>query len=158
MSQAASLPGARLFLKKRLFLNQPLVPGSFAAWGRTVSQKLFFFEHATCPGQLRCLGQNFSSKNDFCLTSHLSRAALLPWAELFLRNPTFLNTPLVRGSFAEWGRTVYRNVTFFWKKPLVPGSFAAWGSFFSRICFLEDVTCPGQLRCLGQFFQKKLFF
>ena len=56
----------RTFSRKMFFLMKPLVPGSFAAWGRIVSQKMcVFFEEATCPVQLRCLGQNFFSKNDF---------------------------------------------------------------------------------------------
>ena len=63
-------------------MKKPRVPGSFAAWGKTSRKstiflrshlsraaslpgaELFpedrlFFEEATCPGQLRCLGQNF---------------------------------------------------------------------------------------------------
>ena len=43
VSRAASLPGAELF----------------------VLRILTFFEQATCPGQLRCLGQNFSQETDF---------------------------------------------------------------------------------------------
>ena len=38
--------------------TKPLAPGSFAAWGRIVGRNLTFLEEATCPGQLRCLGQN----------------------------------------------------------------------------------------------------
>ena len=110
LSRAASLPGAELFLRNRTFveeatcpgqlrclgqkffseirlLKKPLVPGSFAAWGRTFSQKSTFFEEATCPGQLRCPGQNFFSEIGlFFLRSHLSRAASLPGAELFAEN------------------------------------------------------------------------
>ena len=41
-----------------------------------------FRDRATCPGQLRCQGQN-----------------------LFSTFRLFLNKPLVRGSFAAWGRT-----------------------------------------------------
>ena len=63
LSQAASLPGAELFLRNRTLLNKPLVLGSFTACGRTFSQKSDFFERATCPGQLRCLGQNYFSKS-----------------------------------------------------------------------------------------------
>ena len=33
-------------------MNKPLVPGSFAAWGRIVSQKMTVFEQATCPHQI----------------------------------------------------------------------------------------------------------
>ena len=137
MSGAASLPGAELFFQIGLFfeqatcpgqlrclgpncfskllfsLNKPLVPGSFAAWGRTVFSKNDFFveeatcpgqlrclgqnffpkirlfcEQATCPGQLRCLGQNFFSVIPFFVNKHLSWAASLPGAELFLKKNT----------------------------------------------------------------------
>ena len=89
MSRVASLPGAELLLRNRtffeqatcprqlrclgqisfleigrFFLNKPLVPGSFAAWGRFVLSRVrLLFEQVTCPGQLRCLGQNFFSKS-----------------------------------------------------------------------------------------------
>ena len=157
MSWAASLPGAERFPDNRPFYKKPLVPGSFAAWGRTLGRKLTFLrkplvlgsfaawgrtsfqkidltfsrnrplsDKATCPGQLRCLGQNFFSRNRF-----------------------FLKMPLVPGSFAAWGRTFSRKSTFL-NKPLVPGSEAAWGRTFSRkLTFFEEATCPGQLRCLG---------
>ena len=42
MSRAASLPGAELFSQTSDFLKKPLVPGSFAAGGRTFSQKRTF--------------------------------------------------------------------------------------------------------------------
>ena len=35
--------GANLCSKNDVFLNKPLVPGSFAAWGRTSSPKNYFF-------------------------------------------------------------------------------------------------------------------
>ena len=65
------------------------------------------FEQASCPGQLRSLGQNCSQKTDF-----------------------LLNKPLVLGSFAAWGRTFSQQMSFFLNKPLVPGSFVAWGQNF----------------------------
>ena len=78
----------RTVSQKILFLNKPLVRGNCAAWGRTISQKSeffdtplvraaalpgaeldwkhqTFFEETTCPGQLRCLGQNFLSESVF---------------------------------------------------------------------------------------------
>ena len=158
MSRAASLPGAELFLRNptfleeatcprqlrclgqnffseiRLFLKKPLVPGSFAAWGRT-----------------------FSQKSDFFGRSHLSRAASLPGAELFLRNPTFLKKPLVPGSFAAWGKTFSQKSDFF-EEATCPGQLRCLGQiFFSEFrLFFEQATCPRQLRCLGQnFFSKK---
>ena len=141
-------------------MNKPLVPGSFAAWGRTFSQKLIFLEQATCPGQLRCLGQNLFSKYDLFLTNHVSRAASPPGAELFPGNLLFLKKPLVPGSFAAWGRTFSSKSTFVLKKPRVRGSSAAWGRVFSiNFIFFEEATCPGQLRCPGQnFFSKKRAF
>ena len=148
MSRAASLPGAelvpgnRFFLKKPLvrgsfaawgrtfsrkstfFLKKPLVPGSFAAWGRTVSRKSTCFEEVTCPGQRRCLGQNFSRKN---------RKATCPGQ---LRC-------LAQNCLPE-----NRHVS---EKQRVPGSFAAWGRTFPEFNFcFEEATCLGQLRCLGQ--------
>ena len=78
------------------FLNKPLVPGNFAAWGRFFLKKTNLFEETTCPGQLRCLWQNVFSKNVF-----------------------FLNKPLVLASFAAWGRFFSQTMTFFLNKPLV---------------------------------------
>ena len=130
MSRAASLPGAELFLKNptffgrshlsqaaslpgaepenRFFYKKQLVLASFAAWGITFGRKSIVFEEATCPGQLRCLGQMF-----------------------FPGDLLFLKKPLVPGSFAARGRCFTENL-FVLKKPLVPGSFAAWGRTFSR--------------------------
>ena len=73
MSRAASLPGAELVLKI-----------------------LTFFEQATCPGQLRCLGQNFFSKVRLCWKKPL--------------------VPGSFGSFAAWGRTCSQKTHFqeFW--------------------------------------------
>ena len=156
MSGAASLPGAELFPENRLFveettcpgqlrclgqncfqkidfsLKKQLVPGSFAAWGRTFSRISTFLEEATCPKQLRCLGQNFSSISCFLKKNNLSRAASLPGPELFQKIHFFKKIPLVLGSFAAWSRTFSRKLCFVLKRPLVPGSFAAGGSFFPQ--------------------------
>ena len=43
----------------------------------------------------------------FSRPNHLSRAKLFP------RNPTFLKKPLVRGSFAAWGRTFSLKLNYF---------------------------------------------
>ena len=153
--------------------------GSFAAWGRTFSQKaVFLFEEATCPVQLCCLGQNYWQKIDFFLKKPLVPGSFAAWGRTFRRKLMFLKKPLVPGSFAAWGRTfsqkavfvfevatcpgqlrclghnLWQTIDFFLKKPLVPGSFAAWGrTFFQKIdSFLEEATCPGQLRCPGQLF------
>ena len=106
MPRAASLPGAELFLRNRTF-----------------------FKQATCPGQLRCLGQNFSSETEhFFLTNHLSRAASLLEAELVLRNRTFFKQATLRCL----GQNFFSEIELFLNKPLVPGSFAAWGRTFSQ--------------------------
>ena len=122
----------------RFLATEPLVRGSFAAWGRTSSQKSdFFFEQATCPRQLRCLGQNFFSK---------------------IR--VFLNKPLVPGSFAAWGRTVSRKSDLFLKKPLVPGSFACLGQNFSQKSdlFLNKPLVPGSFAAWGRTFSQNMSF
>ena len=143
MSRATSLPGAELFLKTMTFFEQATCPGQLRCLGHKFFSKKFFFEQATCHGQLGCLGQNLFSTNVFSL-----------------------NRPLVPGSSAAWGRTFSQNQTFLLNKPLVPGSFAAWGGTFAQFFFCEQATCPGQLRCLGQncffffffFFSKYHFF
>ena len=138
-------------------MKKPIVPGSFAARGRTLSRKFTFFEEATCPGQLRCLGQNFSQKIDFVRRSHLSRAASLPGAELFPENLLCLKKPLVLGSFAAWGRCFFSENRSFFEEATCPGQLRCLGQNFLKIpTFLfEQATCPGQLRCLGQNFCRK---
>ena len=89
---------------------------------------------ATCPGQLRCLGQNLFQKIYLFLRNHWSGAASLLGAVCFLKSRFFLN------------------------KQLFPGSFAALGRLFvsrKSDLFFEQVTCPGQCRCLGQHFFSK---
>ena len=145
----------------RFLAAEPLVWGSCAAWGRTFSQKSdFSFEEATCPGQLRCLGQNIFSKNIVFFDKPLKPlvwGSFAAWAS-FLRNKkihffeqatclgqlrclgqnvlsqtqTFLNEPLVRGSFAAWGRTISQKSDFFGRNHL---SWAASlpGAVFSKI-------------------------
>ena len=138
------------------FWKKPLVLGSFAAWGRT-SYRIFTClgkshlsraaslpgaelfpeiqfggEEATCPGQLRCPGQDF------------------PPTDIF-----FWKKPLVPGSFAAWGRTFYQKL-YFLNKPLVRGNCTAWGRTCSPSSdfLFEQATCLGQLRCLGQVLPK----
>ena len=93
----------------------------------------------------------------FSRPSHLSGAAALPGAKLFLRIPTFfLNKPLVPGSFVARGRTFYQISDFFGRIHLSWAASLPGADFFSEIRHVfEQATCPGQLRCLGQnFFQK----
>ena len=134
MSKAAALPGADCFQKSELFLKKALVWGSCAAGGNFVQKKTyFFFEQATCPGQLRCLGQFFSQKSDLSL-----------------------NKALVRGSCAAWGRTVPQNSDFF-EDTTCLGQLRCLGQFFSqKSVFFEESTCLGQLRCLVQNFYSEI--
>ena len=76
-------------------MNKPLVPGSFAAWGRT-----------------------FFSKYDF-LNKPLVPGSFAAWGGTFSHNIAFFNKPLVPGNFAAWGRTFSQNMTLFSTKPHV---------------------------------------
>ena len=54
-----------LFPEFRLFFfEQATCRGQLRCLGQIIFQASDFFEEATCPGQLRCLGQNFSKKSD----------------------------------------------------------------------------------------------
>ena len=130
MSRAASLPGAELVLRNRTF-----------------------FEQATCPGQLRCLGQNFFSEIVFLLTRHLSWAASLPGAELLLKKYLFFfEQATCPGQLRCPGQNFFSKSDFFLEEATCPGQLRCPGQFFfSQIRrFFERATCPGQLRCLGQ--------
>ena len=63
LSGAAALLGAELVLRNQPFLEEATCPGQ----PRCLVQNFFseismFFDEATCPGQLRCLGQDFFSE------------------------------------------------------------------------------------------------
>ena len=94
-----------------------------------------FFDETTCPGQLRCLGQNFSQKLDF-----------------------FLNKPLVPGSFAAWGRTFSQKVTFFFEQATCPGQLRCLGQNFSQTndFFLNKPLAPGSFAAWGRTFSQKM--
>ena len=134
-------------------MKKPLVQGSFAAWGRTVSQKSdCVFGVAACPGQLRCKGQDFFSN----ITSF--EEATRP-GQLRSQKIVFLNKPLVRGSCAAWGKLFLRN-QYFSEDATCLGQLRCLGqNSFSEISLsFEEPTCPGQLRCLGQNFSQKSVF
>ena len=116
----------------RFLATEPLVRG------RTFPRNLTFFEEATCPGQLRCLGQHLFSKNCFFLrTSHLSRAASLPGAELFPEHQfCFSKSHLSRAALLP-GAELFSKQNFF-NKQLVPGSYVAWGRTLSQ---KNDFAC-----------------
>ena len=90
--------------------HPPAFPGGFAPW--TPQKALRALGCSGCSlsrDRTTCPGQNFSNfSGDIRL---------------------FLKKPLVRGSFAAWGRTFLPKLDFFCNKPLVPGSFAAWDCF-----------------------------
>ena len=130
LSQAASLPGAELFPDNRLFLKKPLAPGSFAAWGRTFSQKTDFQEFRDSCAQNKTSDvskMDFEEFWDSCAqnnTSEISNIALsiflgLLCAEQHARNLnkcTFRNyeTP-VRGTKRRKSKA---NCTF--RNPVTP--------------------------------------
>ena len=86
----------------------------------------------TCPGQLRCLGQNFFSNLGLFLNKPLVPGSFAAWGRTFSQKLFFFNKPLVPGSFAAWGRTFSPSSDVVLNKPLVPGSFAACGRTVSR--------------------------
>ena len=86
MSGAASLPGAALFAEIYFLGKEPLVPGSFAALGRTLYIYIYifhFFGKSNLSQASSLPGAELFLKFDFLLESHLSQAASLPGAELF---------------------------------------------------------------------------
>ena len=100
LSRPNHLSGAELFFKNRIVF----CPGQLRCLGQNFSQKNgLLFEQATCPGQLRCLGQNFfSQKSDF-----------------------FFEQTTCPGQLRCLGQNFFSKYVFFLNKPLVPGSFAA---------------------------------
>ena len=94
MSQAASLPGAELFLKEQLlFFSTRHLSGAASLPGADVfSNKRHFFEQTTCPGQLRCLGQMFFQKIDLFLKKALVPGSFAAWGGTFLKKRTFRNS------------------------------------------------------------------
>ena len=66
LSRAASLPGAELFSQTMTYVfEQATCPGQLRCLGQNCFSKYVFLEQATCPGQLRCPGQTFFSKYKF---------------------------------------------------------------------------------------------
>ena len=91
-------------------MSKPLVPGRFAAWGRTFSQHSDFFWKKPLLGQLRCLGQILNPTFGLFFEQATCPRQLRCLGQkcCFLRNPIlFWNKPLVPGSFAAWGRTIF---------------------------------------------------
>ena len=74
---------------------------------------LFSFDRATCPVQPRCQGQNLFQESDIFLKNHLSGAAALPGADLFLKIELFLKKPLVRGNGESFGAGLLLNTLIF---------------------------------------------
>ena len=62
MSRAASLPGANFSRKLTFCLRSHLSQAASLPGAELLPGNHCFLEEATCPGQLRCLGQNFFSK------------------------------------------------------------------------------------------------
>ena len=64
--RAAALPGVELFSQKSDFCEQATCPGQLRCLGQNSFSKIgLCFEQATCPGQLRCLRQNLFLKITF---------------------------------------------------------------------------------------------
>ena len=137
MSRAASLPGAELFLRSRIIFEEATCPGQLRCLGQNFWQKIcFFFKRPLAPGSFAAWGRTFSRKSTFFEEATCPRQLRCRGQNIFQKIDFFLRKPLVRGSFAAWGGTFPR-FFFLGKDPLVLGSFAAWGRTFSRIsiCF-----------------------
>ena len=65
LPRAASLPGAELFQKIDLFFIRSHLFRAASLPGAELFPDNRFLEEATCPGQLRCLGENSFPENDF---------------------------------------------------------------------------------------------
>ena len=118
MSRAASPPGAELLLEIRFVLKRPLVPGSFAAWGITFSQKTDFQEFWDSCAQNKT---SEISKNDFqefwdpCAqnkTSYISMHFQNFWDSLCaeenvgnLKKHALSGIQVTKANSAAWGRT-----------------------------------------------------
>ena len=111
LSRAASLPGAELFLNNPTFFGRNHLSRAASLPGaEPFSRKSTSFEEATCPGQLRCLGQNFWQKH------------------------IFLKKPLVPSSFAAWGRFFSRKSTLFGRNHLSRAASLPGAVAFPQIC------------------------
>ena len=132
--------------------------------GPGVGQNFFseiglFFEPATCPGQLRCLGQNCFSKTVFFWNSHLSRAASLPGADLFLKNPTFFGRSHLSRATSLPGADVFQTPLIrsnLSRAASLPGAelFSQKIDFFIRSHLSWAASLPGA----ELFFSKIVFF
>ena len=141
----------------------PLVPGSFAAWGRTFARKSdLFFEETTWPGQRSCPGQNFFPEIRPFFEQTTCHGQLRCLGQNFFSKIIFFETSHFPGSFGAWGSffLFLSKIRLPLIKPLVWGSCVAGGRTFSQISdFFEQTTCLGQLRCLGQnFFLRIILF
>ena len=122
MSRAASLPGAELFPENRRF-----------------------FEETTCPGQLRCQGQNFFSKIGLLLGQAASSKK-----NGFLRKnmPQAAKLPRTSGFFKK---------SLISEKKVLPQAAKLPGTngFFKKSQISEKKICPRQRSCPGQVASSK---
>ena len=103
--------------------HTPCIPGGSAPWTpqkalRALGCRGWSLSHdrATCPGQLRCLGQNFCQKIIFFVEEATCPGQLRCLGQNFCQKSIFLEKPLVPGSFAAWGSCVSQETDFqeFW--------------------------------------------
>ena len=130
--------------QKDCFLNKPLVPGSFAAWGRTCSQKTdFLLSKPLVPGSFAAWGRTCSQKTDFqefwdpCVqnkTSEISKNALSGILGLLCAEQDVGN--LKKWTFRNSGAPVRRTRRLKSQKHAVSGiqvtktNSASWGRTF----------------------------
>jgi hypothetical protein len=122
--RAASLPPGRNYFQKFVFLliNNPVLRGSFAATGEKLFSEICFFLST-----ILCFG-----------------TASLPPGRNYFQFALLNQQSCASGQLrCHWGETVFRNL-FFINSPVLRGSFAATGEkLFSEICFVSAVLCFG---------------
>ena len=89
----------------------------------------------------------------YCCRNHLSGAAALLGAELFLRNLSFFGRSHLSKAAALPGVELFLRNQSFWEEATCLGQLRCLAQTFLRNQYVfEEATCLGQLRCLGQNF------
>ena len=163
MSRAASLPGPDLFPEISFFLEEATCPGQLRCLGQFFFPEMSFFclEETTCPGQLRCMGQFFSPEICFFWKKPLVWGSFAAWGRTFSQKSDFLNKPLVWGSCAAWGRTCSQKSDPFLSTRNLSRAASLPGAelFFQKIdIFFSYAICPVPPLSLGQNFSRKSIF
>ena len=152
-------------------MKKPLVPGSFAAWGRTFGRNsTFCLKKQFVLGSFAAWGRTCSQRTDFqefwgsCAqnrTSEISKNGLSGILGLLCAEQNVVHlkqcTFRISGTPARRNRTSGISKTCAFRNSSNQNKLHCRGqNLFSEIrLFFEQASCPGQLRCLGQNFSSK---